>query len=138
MSSDERKIRRRVGKLIQKSDSLDERSEASSRGSKASSSGEVVLGDELQGVCGQLGERRVSGLESGTAGSKLAEASLGSGARDVGGLSVESEAVAIGEGARARGCCEGSEIGLREGYGEGAVGREVELSIALSPVSVSY
>jgi hypothetical protein len=64
-------------------------------------SGEVVLGDDLQGVGGKLGKRRVGLLESGTAGSKLTEASLGSGARDVGGLSVESEAVAIGKGARA-------------------------------------
>ena len=101
MSGNERKVRGRVGKLVEKRNGLNKRGETSSGRSKASGGGEVVLGDDLQGEAGKLGERRVGLLEGGTAGSKLTEASLGSGARDVGGFAVEGEAVAIGKGARA-------------------------------------
>ncbi|KAI6759847.1 hypothetical protein HG531_013753 [Fusarium graminearum] len=94
-------VGRRVRELVEKGDGLNQSGETGSGRSKAGGSGEVVLGDDLQGVGRKLGEGRIGLLESGTARSKLTEASLGSGARDVGGLSVESEAVAIGKGARA-------------------------------------
>lgn len=101
MTGDERKVGGRVRELVEKGDSLDQSGKASSGRSKAGGSGEVVLGDDLQGVGRKLGEGRVGLLKGSTARSKLTEASLGSSARDVGGLSVESEAVAIGKGARA-------------------------------------
>ena len=80
----------------------------------------------------------MGGLEGGAAGAQRAEAGLRAGARDVGGLAVEEEAVAGGGivGGGAGGGGEGAEVGLCEGYREGAVGGEVELWVAFAPVPV--
>jgi hypothetical protein len=55
-------------------------------------------------------------------------------AGDVLGFAVEEELVRA-EGSRAGGSGVCAQVGLREGYGEGGVGREVELGVALAPVS---
>lgn len=130
---DEGKLRRRVGQLVEVRDGADESREPGGRGREARCSREVVLRDDAEGQARELGQRGVAGLEGRAAGAQLAEAGLRAGARDVGVLAVEGEGVAV-EGGGAGGRREGAEVGLREGYGEGAVGGEVELGVPLAPV----
>lgn len=63
---------------------------------------------------------------------------MGSGAGDVLRGGVEEEAVFWTEGGGACCCGVGAEIGLREGYGDGGVGWEVELWVAFPPISVYF
>lgn len=135
LAGNQGQLGRRVGQLVQVGNGAHEGSEAGSRRGEAGGGGEVVLGDDAQGQAGELGERRVGGLKGRAALAQGTEAGLGSGARDVRGLAVEEEAVALAlESSRAGGRGQSAEVGLGEGDGERRVGGEVELGVTLAPV----
>lgn len=135
LARDKGQLRGALGQLVQVGDGPDEGGEPGGGRGQAGGGGEVVLADEPQGQCAQLGQRGVGVLEGLAAGPELTEACLGAGARDVGGLAVEEEGVGAGRvGGAAGGGGQGAQVGLREGDGEGRVGREVELGVTLAPV----
>ena len=134
LAGDQAQLRGRGGELVEVGDSPHKGSEASGRRSKTGSGREVVLGDDAQRHGGELGQRGIGSLEGGATGTQLAEAGLGAGARHIRGLAIEKKGVAFGVRGRAGGGGESAEIGLRESDGEGAVGWEVELGVALAPV----
>ena len=134
LASDQAQLRGGGRELVEVGDSPHKGSEASGGRGETGSGREVVLGDDAQGHGGELGERGVGSLESGTTGAKLAEAGLGASARDIGRLAIEKKGVTFGVRGRAGSGSEGAEVGLGESDGERAVGWEVELGVALAPV----
>lgn len=134
MTRDAGEVRWGGGQLVEVCDGADEGGEPGGGTGEAGGGGEVVLGHDFQGVRGELGQRGVGGLELGTESAQLAEAGLGAGARDVLRGAIEEERVFFGVRGRARGGGVGAEVGLREGDGEGGIGGEVELCVALAPI----
>ena len=134
LARDLAELRRRGGQLVEICDCANERCETSGRRGEAGGGREVVQGDDLERVGGELGERRVFVLELLAEGAQLAEAGLRARARNVLRRVVECEAVGRVRGA-ARGGRVGAEVILRERDGERRVGREIESGVTLAPVS---
>lgn len=88
--------------LVEVGDGADKGSEASGRGGQTGGGGEVVLGDEAEGVGGKLREGGIGSFEGGAARAQFTEACLGSGTRNIGWLAVEKEGVAFAGRKRGR------------------------------------
>jgi hypothetical protein len=124
LARDARKLGGVLWQLVEIRNRPDEGCESGRRRCEPRRSGEVVLGDDLEGQRGELWKRGVRGFERGTKAAELTETCLLSRAGDILRFAVEEELVrAEGSGAGGGGVC--AQVGLGEGYGEGGVCGEV-------------
>ncbi|KAM3078383.1 hypothetical protein ACMFMG_012168 [Clarireedia jacksonii] len=135
LSRNTRQLGRTGRQLIQICNGSHERCEPRSGGRKPCCGGEVVLRYDTQWERGQFRQRRILSLESSAQRAQLAKTGLRAGARDVLWLRIEDQGIGGGVRGGAGGGSVCAEVGLRECYGDGGVGWEVEFGVAFSPVS---